>query len=160
MSFDRAIRAHMLLRCTPADAYAAFADPAITTRFWFDRASGPLLPGATVRWDWTMSGVGTDITVQAAEPGRLLRVDWGDPGERTTVTWTFDAHADGCLVDIRETGFAGDVDALVPRMLDSAGGFHLVLAAAKAWLEHGIVLRVVADHVPPADCPAGGVPAE
>ena len=34
--------------------------------------------------------------------------------------------------------------------LDSMGGFSLVLAALKAWLEHGIALNLVADRNPEA----------
>lgn len=34
--------------------------------------------------------------------------------------------------------------------LDSIGGFSLVLAALKAWLEHGIALDLVADRDPEA----------
>jgi hypothetical protein len=37
---------------------------------------------------------------------------------------------------------------MVAAALDSTGGFHLVLAGAKAWLEHGIELGVVPDHLP------------
>ncbi len=42
----------------------------------------------------------------------------------------------------------GTDDEKVARALDTSGGFHLVLAACKAWLEHGIELNVVADHDP------------
>ena len=36
------VTATMLIRRPAAEVYAAFVDPAVTTRFWFSRASGPL----------------------------------------------------------------------------------------------------------------------
>jgi len=36
----------------------------------------------------------------------------------------------------------------VKQALDSTGGFVLVLAGAKAFLEHGIALNLVADRFP------------
>lgn len=32
--------AHMLIRRPAAEVYAAFVDPAVTTRFWFSASSG------------------------------------------------------------------------------------------------------------------------
>jgi hypothetical protein len=51
-------------------------------------------------------------------------------------------------VTIVNSGFAGDADELVQQALDSKGGFTWVLAGAKAWLEHGIELNLVADAFP------------
>ncbi len=47
-----------------------------------------------------------------------------------------------------ESGYGGSDDDVITRALDSTGGFHLVLAAAKAWLEHGVPLNIVRDHAP------------
>lgn len=41
-------------------------------------------------------------------------------------------------------------DEIVAQALDSMGGFTFVLAGLKAFLEHGIVLNLVADHNPDA----------
>ena len=85
-----------------------------------------------------------------------LRVDWSDPDDTSTVTWTFTALApDRTLVEVVDTGFSGDAAAIVARALDSTGGFHLVLAGAKAWLEHGLALELVRDSLPQADCGDG-----
>ncbi len=37
-------RATMLIRRPIEDVFNAFIDPSITTKFWFSRSSGPLLP--------------------------------------------------------------------------------------------------------------------
>ena len=44
-------RATMLIRRPTAEVFDAFANPAVTSRFWFTRGSGRLQPGARVRWD-------------------------------------------------------------------------------------------------------------
>lgn len=139
----------MLIRKPVAAVFAAFVDPALTTRFWFTRSSGPLTPGARVRWDWEMYGVGTDVTVNAVEQDRRLVIEWDGYGGRTTVVWRFIAQPDGTtFVTITESGFAGDGDALARQALDAVGGFTLVLAGAKALLEHGIALNLVGDRHP------------
>ena len=46
--------------------------------------------------------------------------------------------------------FSGKADEVVAKALDSTGGFHLVLAGAKFFLEHGIEPNLVVDHAPEA----------
>ncbi|MEV1167923.1 hypothetical protein [Nonomuraea sp. NPDC049784] len=36
----------MLIRRPPAEVFQAFADPDVTTRFWFTKSTGKLTPGA------------------------------------------------------------------------------------------------------------------
>jgi uncharacterized protein YndB with AHSA1/START domain len=140
-------KAGMLIR-RPAEAvFEAFADPAVTTRFWFSRASGRLEPGARVRWDWEMYGVGSEVVVKAVEPGRRILIDWDQPA--TEVEWTFEARGpERTWVEVENRGFQGDAEAQVARALDSTDGFALVLAGAKIWLEHGIEPGFVLDRWP------------
>lgn len=142
------MKAIMMIRRPVADVFEAFVDPAITAKFWFSHGSGRLEPGARVRWDWRWYGVSTEVRVLAFERDARLSIEWGESA-RTIATWTFTALSpDRTFVRIDETGYTGDGDAMVAAALDSAGGFHLVLAGAKAWLEHGIELGVVPDHLP------------
>lgn len=133
------VKVGMLIRRSPEDVFEAFADPEITTRFWFTKSSGRLEPGATVRWDWEMYGASADVVVEEIEPGRLIRFDWG-----AKVEFTFTPHELGTYVELVESGFGDDVE----RVAASTGGFTLALAAAKALLEHDVVLRVVGDRFP------------
>ncbi|NOK00149.1 MULTISPECIES: SRPBCC family protein [Myxococcus] len=141
--------AMMMIRRPVADVFAAFVDPAITTKFWFSRGSARLQPGGTAQWFWDTYGVSVTVNVLDFEPGARLRIEWGDPGAMTFVEWTFTALSpDRTFVRVVESGFRGDDKAVVARALDSTGGFNLLLAGAKAWLEHGIALALVPDHVP------------
>ena len=139
-------RATMLIRRPVKDVFDAFVDPAITTRFWFSRASGPLVPGAIVTWYWDQYGVSGEVVVKALEPDRRLAIDWPTP-----VEWRFEDRGDGTtFVSIEASGFAGSADEQVKAALDSTEGFNLVIAACKAWLEHGIDLQLVSDKSPDA----------
>lgn len=142
--------AGMLIRRPAAEVFEAFVDPAVTTRFWFSEGSGRLEPGARVRWDWSMYGVGTDVLVKAIEPCRRVLIDWDVGSDPTEVEWTFEARGGDTWVEVVNRGFAGAPDEQIARALDSAGGFALVLAGAKIWLEHGIEPRFVFDRNPDA----------
>ena len=139
--------AGMLIRRPVAQVFAAFVDPSVTTRFWFSDASGPLTPGAEVRWDWAMYGVGTDVRVKAIEPDRRILIDWDVDTRPTEVEWGFEPRGDQTWVTVENRGFMDGPEG-VAAALDSTGGFALVLAGAKIWLEHGIEPRFVLDRHP------------
>lgn len=138
----------MLIRCPAAEVFEAFVDPTITTRFWFTKSSGRLEPDAEVVWTWEMYDVSTTVSVDVFEPARRIVLTWDEP--HTQIEWIFRPGAgDTTMVQITETGFSGDGDAVVTQAMDSMGGFTIVLAAAKALLEHDLELSLVADHHPP-----------
>lgn len=62
------VKTGLLIRKPPAEVFEAFADPAVTTQFWFTDSTGRLESGKTVRWDWKMHGVFANVAVKAAEP--------------------------------------------------------------------------------------------
>lgn len=145
------VRAQMLIRRPAAEVFRAFADPDITTHFWFSRSSGRLEPGAQVRWEWEMYGVGTQVAVKEIEENRRILVEWDGPDAATQVEWTFEPRGDDqTFVTVRNWGFHGGADARVAAAIDSMGGFSLLLAGCKAFLEHGIELKLVEDHAPDA----------
>ena len=143
------MRTGMLIRKPAAEVFEAFADPAITTQFWFTDSTGRLEAGKTVRWDWKMYDVFADVVVKAAEPHTRILIAWGGPGETPTdVEWTFKSHGDGTFVEVINSGFQGGGDSVVTKALDSIEGFSLVLAGAKALLEHNVRLNLVPDRFP------------
>ena len=52
------------------------------------------------------------------------------------------------FVSITNSGIAGSADEVSQHAIASTEGFTFVLAGAKAYLEHGIELNLVADRFP------------
>ncbi|MES3024584.1 MAG: SRPBCC family protein [Pseudomonadota bacterium] len=139
-------RAQMLIRRPVAEVFAAFIDPAITSKFWFSRGSKALVQGDTVTWYWDMYMASAEVAVKAVEADRRILVEWPTP-----VEWVFSPRGEGAtFVTITASGFGGADDEVVAQAIDSMGGFSLVLAGCKAFLEHGIGLNLVEDHNPDA----------
>jgi len=142
--------AGMLIRRPVPEVFEAFVDPAVTSRFWFTDGSGRLEPGVRVRWNWAMYGVGTEVVVKVIEPNRRVLIDWDVDSEPNEVEWRFEARGGDAWVTVENRGFGGAPEEQTARALDSTGGFTLVLAGAKIWLEHGIDPRFVVDRHPDA----------
>ncbi|MDQ4045422.1 MAG: SRPBCC domain-containing protein [Chloroflexota bacterium] len=142
-------RAGMLIHRLPARVFQALTDRAITTRFWFTRSSGDLTSGATVQWEWEMYGVRKTVSVKEFEQDRLIVADWGSDESPTTFTMRFLPWHDDTYVDVTERGFRGTTDEILAGVLDSTAGWTMVLSALKAYLEHDVVLTLVADKAPP-----------
>ena len=137
-------RAEMLIRRPAPQIYQAFVDPAQTSKFWFTRGSGPLTPGAWVTWHWDMYAAVAEVEVVALEQDRRIAIRWPTP-----VEWLIAPRGEAAaLVTITASGFKGTDNEQVAQAIDSMGGFSLVLAGCKAWLEHKVQLNLVADHNP------------
>jgi len=142
-------KAEMLIRRPVTEVFAAFVDPAVTTRIWFTKSSGRLEPGKRVRWDWEMYGASVDVDVKVVEPNRRILIEWSAYGAPTTVEWTFTARPDGTtFVSVVNAGFRGSVEEVATQAISSTEGFTLVLAGLKALLEHGVTLNLVGDRFP------------
>ncbi|MBZ9815546.1 SRPBCC family protein [Mesorhizobium sp. CA7] len=137
----------MLIRRPVAEVFEAIVDPAVTTKFWFTHSSGRLNEGKPVEWEWRMYGVSTKVEVSEIVPNEKIVMQWSDPP--TTVVWTFTEMPDeATFLEIRNFGFAGSADEQVKQAVESTGGFSLVLAGAKTWLEQGLTLGLIADRHP------------
>jgi uncharacterized protein YndB with AHSA1/START domain len=140
-------RIDMLIRRPVVEVFSAFVDPAVTAKFWFTKSSGKLTPGKTIRWDWEMYGVSAQVSVVEVEENKRMVIDWP-----TRVEWEFTPKGDNdTFVSITCSGFSGNDDDIMKMALDSMGGFSLLLAGCKAYLEHGVMLNLVADHNPDAN---------
>lgn len=145
------VKAQMLVRKPVSIVFEAIVNPEITTRFWFTKSSGRVDLGKRVRWDWEMFGVSDVLTVKEYEENSRILIEWdNDP---TVVEWRFEARgAEATLVRITNWGFPGTGDEALAQAVDSKGGYTMVLAGLKAWLEHGIELDLVRDQFPDG-CP-------
>lgn len=141
-------KVEMLIRKPAPEVFEAFINPEITSKFWFTKGSGRLTPGAHIQWDWEMYGASAQVDVKAVEPNKRILIEW-DGGE--TVEWLFTARAaDQTYLTIINKGFSGSQDEIVAKALDGVGGFTTMICGLKAYLEHGIILNLVADKYPDA----------
>ncbi|HZE71786.1 MAG TPA: SRPBCC family protein [Pyrinomonadaceae bacterium] len=142
-------KAEMLIRKPVAKVFEAFVNPAITSRFWFTKSSGPLQAGQHITWTWEMYNMSIEVDVKEIEANKRILIEWGNYGSMTAVEWLFTPYGnDKTYVTITNSGFQGDGDKVVSDALDSKGGFTWVLAGLKAFLEHNIELNAIADAFP------------
>ena len=141
------VETQMLIRKPVSQVFQAFIDPAITTNFWFTKSSGKLEVGKTVKWEWEMYGITTNVLTKEIISNKLISTEWGDPA--TIVDYEFTAlTADTTYVVIKNYGFKETGNDLIQVIKDSTGGFTTVLDGLKAYLEHNIRLNLVADKFP------------
>ncbi|MEO5705551.1 MAG: SRPBCC family protein [Alteraurantiacibacter sp.] len=139
-----------------AEVFEAVADPAQLSRYFTTGgAQGRMEAGKTVMWDFADFPGAFPVDIVELVPNAKIVLEWGanegdsgeigakmaDAGYKTTVTMLFKALDDGrTLVEIVEEGWR-DVPGGVRSAFNNCEGWTGMLAAMKAWLEHGINLR-------------------
>lgn len=131
-----------------AEVYEAVADPEQLSRYFTTGgARGRLEAGAEVSWDFHDFPGAFPVTVVEAVPPKRIVIRWGgnatsDPSGTTTTTFEFEPIDDGSrtLVTITETSWQATADG-AKAAFGNCEGWTGMLAALKAWLEHGINLR-------------------
>lgn len=143
-------KASIRIRRSPSEVFDAFADASLMSKFWFSRRDDGLREGAPSTWSLGTGKEAFSFEVLVRELRRPKRIviEWENAGERTQVRWSMEEGQDGdTILSIEETGFSGSGPITVARVIDSNGGFNQVIVAAKAFIEHGVEVNVVADHV-------------
>ena len=141
------VEAQMLIRKPAEKVFKAFIDPGITTNFWFTKSSGKLEVGKTVKWEWEMYRVSTNVLVKEIVPNKKISIEWNEPV--TTVDFKFEALTENTTyMVIKNYGFNLEGEELIAAIKDNTGGFTTVLDGLKAYLEHNINLNLIADKFP------------
>lgn len=121
----------------PVDTvFSAITDQAAISTYFTDASSGPLTEGTTVHWRF--GDLEIDVQVEEVLPNRRIVCNWpasGGVDYRTTFTFTFQAHGDGTLIHVSETGWRRD-DAGLASAFDQCSGWTHFFASLKARLEH------------------------
>ncbi len=138
----------MLIRKPISEVFDAFINPEITTKFWFTKSSGKLENGKTIEWTWEMFDHTASVHVISITSNENIRIQWGEDKD-AIAEWSFKSMgADKTFVTITNTGLKGTTDEIMAQIRDATGGFTWVLAGAKAYLEHNIELKLIADRYP------------
>jgi len=138
------------------EVFEAVADPEqLSSYFTTGGASGRLEAGKTVTWDFHDFPGAFPVDVDEVVPNERIVLRWeagdGAPdmeahevpgaGYQTKVTMRFKPTEDGrTLVEIEESGWRG-TEAGLQASYGNCMGWSQMLAALKAWVEHGINLR-------------------
>lgn len=140
------VEAQMLIRKPIEDVFEAFINPEVTTNFWFTKSTGKLEEGKIVTWEWEMYGAKTNVSVLEIIQNQSIKTEWGEPS--TNVDYEFKEMEKGTLVIIKSYGYSQTGEDLLKIINDNTGGFTTVLDGCKAYLEHGINLRLIEDKFP------------
>ena len=139
------------------EVFEAVADPKqLSSYFTTGGASARLEPGTTVTWDFADFPGAFPVEVDEVVPNEKIVLRWeaaeGEQvpdkgldikpaGYKTTVTMTFKPTDDGrTLIEIEEKGWR-ETEAGLQASYGNCMGWSQMLAALKAWVEHGINLR-------------------
>lgn len=137
------------------EVFEAVADPAkLSAYFTTGGAAGRMETGVTVQWEFADFPGAFPVEIVEVEPNRRIVLRWeanegppddSDPVVRaaymTTVVFTFEPLDDGrTLVTIEEGGWRETPTGL-KAAFGNCQGWSQMLAALKAWVEHGINLR-------------------
>lgn len=133
----------MLVRRPPAEAFDAFVRPDAITKFWLERATGPLHAGAEVEWYFLIPGATERVRVTAFDAPRHLAFTWEGGGLDVDIR-ILDSPDGGAVVCVEASGFEPGRDA-VAQVVDATEGFSIVLCDLKTWLETGRSANLVRD---------------
>jgi uncharacterized protein YndB with AHSA1/START domain len=135
------VEASMLIRRPPGEVFAAFVNPTMLRKFWLQDASGPLAPGARVKWSFMVPGVEDTVVVRRFEAPRHLAFDWSDG---VHVEMKFEEwEPEATRVNVAVSGLAGE--GLLQQAADVIEGFSIVLCDLKTLLESGTSGNLVRD---------------
>ncbi len=131
-----------------ADVYEAIADPAQLSQYFTTAgARGRLDSGTTVTWDFADFPGAFPVRVVDAAPPRRIVIEWDSEAATsasgtTTVVFELEPIDDDTrtLVTITESSWTVTPQGLGAAM-GNCQGWTGMLAALKAWVEHGVNLR-------------------
>ena len=128
------------------EVFAAIVDPTRMSRYFITGGSGPMRAGSTVEWEFADVGAKIAVDVIEVDEGRKIVYESAGCGVRTRVTISLTPDdPDTTAVAIHEAGWPMDHDG-VQRALGQAAGWSYFLCCLKAWLQHGINLRLGLDR--------------
>ena len=126
------VKVALPLRSQISEAFRAFVDPAVITKFWLASTNGALAKGATVEWHFMVPGAVETVAVTEFDVDRRIAFTWSS-GVNVDIRFS-EFGEGGTLVAIKASGFNdGDIEGIV----NTTEGFSIVLCDLKTLLESG-----------------------
>jgi uncharacterized protein YndB with AHSA1/START domain len=124
------------------EVFALIVDPAKMAHYFISGASGPMKAGTTVKWEFADVGATMSVDVIEVEADRKVVFDWSASAVKTRVTIALEpGENDTTDVAIREAGWPMDAEG-VKRAMGQNAGWTFTLCCLKAYMQHGINLRL------------------
>ncbi len=133
-----------------AEVFAAIVDSQLLSKYFIDRADGPLVEGRRVIWHWKQYGdfpvVVTKLTANQLIELELDTLEWEKTGPeeevcKIVVSMEMEALDDAStMLSISERGWKTDASGLKASHENCSGWTHMAMCL-KAYLEHGLDLR-------------------
>jgi uncharacterized protein YndB with AHSA1/START domain len=112
------------------------------SNYFITAGSGPLVTGSQVEWEFADVGARVCIDVVEVVENRKVVYEGTHTGPRTRVTLTLgEVDRDTTVVTAHESGWPMDTEG-VRRALGQTAGWTYFLCCLKAYLQHGINLRL------------------
>ena len=130
-----------------AEVFEAIVSRETLKRYFVDGASGDLVEGERVTWQWNHYGE-TPVVVRKIVRNERIELaldskEWKktrSEAYEVQVIFEFEELEDGTMLSISEQGWKTDADGLKGSH-DNCGGWTHMAMCLKAHLEHGIDLR-------------------
>lgn len=136
-------RAEMLIRKPAEQVFEALVRPDLLTQYWLASATGPLVLGAEVDWEFLVPGATERVSVTAFDKPQRLAFTWLGGG--LTVDMQLRAvGSESTAVSVEVGGFQ-DGERVLAQVVDTTEGFSIVLCDLKALLETGRAAGLVRD---------------
>jgi uncharacterized protein YndB with AHSA1/START domain len=131
----------MLIRASAQEVFDAFVQPALLTKFWLRKASGPLALDRVVRWEFMVPGAADEVQATRLVPAEHIAFNWSDG---TSVDIRLARFGRGATrVTVEAEGFRGK--AAAAQAVGATEGFAIVLCDLKSLLETGASGGMVRD---------------
>jgi uncharacterized protein YndB with AHSA1/START domain len=124
------------------EVFAAIIDPAKMAYYFISSASSAMKAGTTVTWEFADVGAKVSVDVIEIEENRKIVFVWSPSGAKTRVTIGLKPGDPGTTdLSVGEAGWPMDSEG-VKRALGQNAGWTFTLCCLKAYLQHGINLRL------------------
>ena len=124
------------------DIFEAIVDPEKMKKYFISKSTGRIEGGKTLKWTWEDFDAEHEIKVKQVEKDKLVSFTWDGSGVECTVNISFESkEANKTLIRITEEEWTPDFEG-AKRCMGQVEGWTHFLCCLKAYLEHGINLRV------------------
>ena len=135
------------IKATPARVFRHFTSGEGMDAWFTCGAQIEAKPGGKMHFRWVSFGAKRETSEDQGEvievlPDRRFVFTWQPGDSITTVSIDFKAHADGCMVELCESGY-GESERDRRMLLYCACGWGEALTLLKFYLEHGVTYGVV-----------------